>query len=87
MEKLTAAAIKMWDAVIVWKRHGNAMWWFSSMFNFPTKIYTDSPQWFWTSKHRFVDRKEAFILAKENWQLDKKERDRKDDDLYSEDLR
>lgn len=44
-------------------------------------------QWFLTSENRFVDRKEAMIIAKNFWQITKKVFNRKDKELYSEDLR
>jgi len=88
MERIISAAINLHWVIIVWKRHwdcyASLKWIYGEPKNVPNWVITSG---FWTNEFRYINRQEAFELAKANWQLAKTQRDRKDQDLYSEDLR
>lgn len=86
MEIIICAAININWVIIVWKRHWNCFSSLSGIYAESSDVPRNITHWFRTNRFRFINRKEAFNLAKENWQLKKEERDRKDKDLYSEDL-
>lgn len=60
------------------------------MYSFPDMVHFTLEQGFVTSDNKFLDRKEAFIHAKENHQLSQTvlchKEDNKEDELFSEDL-
>ena len=54
------------DSPVLCKRHWDWIWLKLRLYKEHT---THDQQWFYTSKGRFVDRREAFKIAKRNWQL------------------
>lgn len=60
--------------------------------NIYNEYTTQEQQWFWTTKKRFVNRKEAYKLAYKNWQLKRIDENwsiifyEDNRELYSEDL-
>ena len=76
--------------VVCGRRHHNCIQTFTQIVGFPYteqghKINNTEVQGFMTSKNRFVDRKEALIIALESNQVIDKSQIR-NDNLYSEDL-
>ena len=65
-EKILCSAIMTWHWVFKCKRHWDWMWLRKQLYWEDTDQWE---QWFWTSKDRFVDRKEAFNIAKNAGQL------------------
>ena len=66
-EKILCSAIKMKDwHIILCRRHWDGIRLKRQLY---WEVTIPKQQWFWTSKDRFVDRKEAFIIAKNAWQL------------------
>ena len=83
-EKIIASAINIDWMIIVWKRHSDCM------ARMPHVIPMHVPakqavQWFYTNHHRRVDRREAYTIASEYWQIDWSRID--EWILFSEDLR
>lgn len=87
---LTACVLRNnWEPIYC-KRHWDGIFVKKNIYNEHT---TQEQQWFWTTKNRFLSRKEAYQLACKNWQLRRLDKDWRvilfDDDykeLCSEDL-
>lgn len=79
MEMIVAVAIKTPDGEVLVSRHCHS----ELIVMFPDK-FMNAEQGFLTSKNRFVDRKEACIIAKKYNQIVQKHG--LDDELYSEDI-
>jgi len=63
---LTACVLRNnWEPIYC-KRHWDGIFVKKNIYNENT---TQEQQWFWTTKSRFIDRKEAYQLAHKNWQL------------------
>lgn len=82
-EKIIASAYNINWAIIVGKRHNNCI--DSIIDAWIMKVVTlDTPSGFYTDQFRYIDRKEALLLAKQNWQF---KGEQCWDILYSENLR
>lgn len=86
---LTACVLRNnWEPIYC-KRHWDGIFVKKNIYNENT---TQEQQWFWTTKSRFIDRKEAYQLAHKNWQLKRFDEDWRiilyedNRELYSEDL-
>lgn len=51
-----------------WMRHGSALFVAKNVFMDKGDL-SDDRFWFWTNTWRFLNRKEAFVLVFNNWQL------------------
>jgi len=91
-EYIIASAIKMDGHIFVGKRHGDAAWQYMNITGTSQCHFHDDG--FITSTLRFINRKEAFILAKQNGQFKREELGRLSgctnttllEELFSEDL-
>lgn len=82
METITASAININWAIIVWKRHCDCIKSAVESWIWEAPIRS-SEQWFYTSEFRYVDRYEWAKIAFMSKQI----KEPKIDFLYSEDLR
>ena len=71
IEYIVASAIRIDGQVFVGKRHGDAGFNYMKITGANKAIYGDDG--FITSQMRFIDRKEAFILANKNGQFKREE--------------